>query len=81
MMGIKEVLRQLFINFNRKSSARCAQSETLATRSKFASSGVNNENMSNQQLAKELHKPIIRTFEKRKVYSSFKDKIWVLIWK
>ena len=30
----------------------------------------------NQQLAEELHKPIIRKFEKRKVYSTFKDNIW-----
>ena len=30
----------------------------------------------NQQLANELHKPIIRKFRKRKVYSSFKDNIW-----
>ena len=30
----------------------------------------------NQQLANELHKPIIRKFKKRKVYSSFKDNIW-----
>ena len=29
-----------------------------------------------RQLAEELHKPIIRKFEKRKVYSPFKDKIW-----
>ena len=27
-------------------------------------------------LTKELHKPITRQFEKRKVYSSFKDIIW-----
>ena len=33
----------------------------------------NNENI---QLADELHKPIIRKFEKRKVYSSFRDNIW-----
>ena len=33
----------------------------------------------NQQLANELHKPIIRKFKKRKVYSSFKGNIWVLI--
>ena len=32
--------------------------------------------MSNQQLANELHKPIIRKFMKRKVHSSFKDNIW-----
>ena len=30
----------------------------------------------NEQLAEELHKPIIRKFEKRKVYSKFKDNIW-----
>ena len=30
----------------------------------------------NQQLAKELHKPIIRKFEKRKVHAAFKDNIW-----
>ena len=29
----------------------------------------------NQQLANELHKPIIREFEKREVYPSFKDNI------
>ena len=30
----------------------------------------------NKQLANELHKPIIRKFGKRKVYSTFKDNIW-----
>ena len=29
----------------------------------------------NQQLADKLHKPIIRKFENRKVYSAFKDNI------
>ena len=32
--------------------------------------------MSDQQLAEELHKPIIKKFKKRKVHSSFKDNIW-----
>ena len=32
--------------------------------------------MLNQQLAKELHKPIIRKFEKREVYSSFIGNNW-----
>ena len=32
--------------------------------------------LKNQQLANELHKPIIRKFKKRKVYASFKDNIW-----
>ena len=30
----------------------------------------------NEQLADELHKPIIRKFKKRKVYLTFKDNIW-----
>ena len=30
----------------------------------------------NEQLSNELHKPIIRKFEERKVYSTFKDNIW-----
>ena len=33
------------------------------------------KNKENVQLADELHKPIIRKFNKRKVYSSFKDNI------
>ena len=39
----------------------------------------NNDIKQNIQLADELHKPIIRNFKKRTVYSSFKDNIWVLI--
>ena len=30
----------------------------------------------NEQLADELHKPIIRKFKKRKVHSAFRDNIW-----
>ena len=30
----------------------------------------------NQQLAEELHKPIIRKFKKTKVRSTFRDNIW-----
>ena len=30
----------------------------------------------NEQLADELHKPIIRKFKKRKIYSAFKDNVW-----
>ena len=37
---------------------------------------ANNEIKQNLQLAKELHKPIIRKFKKRNVYSGFKDNIW-----
>ena len=36
---------------------------------------ANNNNKENMQLADELHKPIIKKFKKRKVYSSFRDNI------
>ena len=40
------------------------------------SSGRAIANEPNYQLANELHKPIIKKFKKRKVYSSFRDNIW-----
>ena len=43
------------------------------------SKGSRITNESNYQLANGLHKPIIRKIKKRKVYSSFRDNIWVLI--
>ena len=41
-------------------------------------SGINNKRnlLVNSQLAEELHKPIIKNFKRRKVYSSLKDNIW-----
>ena len=39
-------------------------------------SGAKSWIMPNQELAEELRKPIIRKFEKRKVYRSFKDNTW-----
>ena len=38
--------------------------------------GIKNENISNKDLAEELHKAIIRKLNKRKVQSSFIDNIW-----
>ena len=70
MMDIKGFLLQCSINvLIKKKSALCA--------SKFADNGIKNENMSDQQLAEELHKPSIKTFKKRKVQSHFVDNIWV----
>ena len=40
----------------------------------FTGSDINS--ISNEQLADELHKPIIRKFKRRRVYSSFRDNIW-----
>ena len=42
---------------------------------KSSRSGITT-NEFNYQLANELHKPVIKRFKKRKVYSSFKDNIW-----
>ena len=42
---------------------------------KAKGNSIKNETKENQQLANELHKPIIRKFKKRKVYSSFQDNI------
>ena len=43
---------------------------------KSKGTGIKYEIKKNQQLANELHKPIIRNFKKRELYSSFKDNIW-----
>ena len=39
-------------------------------------SGIQNENISNNQLAEELHKPTIRKFDKRNIHLPFIDNIW-----
>ena len=53
VMDIKEVLLQWFINSLIKKSAY--------------GGGVKNENISNQKTDEELHKPVMRKFEKRNV--------------
>ena len=48
-----------------------------ATRTnKFAGSGIKNENMSNKELADDLHQPNIRKYEKRK-YTHFLQAIYL----
>ena len=39
-------------------------------------SDIKNKNISNEELVEELHKPIIKNFEKRKAESSFIGNIW-----
>ena len=68
-MDINVDLLQWFINFLIK---------------KTSGSGIKNENISNKrpldlatrELAEELHKPVIRKFNKRKVQSLFLNNIW-----
>ena len=47
-----------------------------STGSGIATAGPNALACSSSILADELHKPIIKKFDKRKVYSQFKDNIW-----
>ena len=67
--GYQGGLASMIYNFyDEKTSGR---STTLANKS-----AIKNENISNKELAEELHKLIIRKFKKRKVHSSFIDNIW-----
>ena len=43
---------------------------------KISGNGIKDKNMLNKELARELHKPIIRKCEKRKLQSPFIDNIW-----
>ena len=78
MMDINvDLLASMAYNFFDKKSALLGLSQTMATRDKSASSsGIENENISNKELAEELHKAIIQKFKKRKVHSSFIDNFW-----
>ena len=43
---------------------------------RFAGSGIKNGNMSDQQLAEEIHELIMTKLKKRKLQSLFIDNIW-----
>ena len=72
-MDIKEVLLLWFIIFFDIQSVLLAVNFT-ATDNGFKSA-IKDEVKQNEQLSKELNKPIIRKFEKRKVQSLFKTNI------
>ena len=59
---------------------KCFDSKVISPDKKSVGNGAKHVNTKitpqNEQLADELHKPIIRKFKKRKVYSAFKDNIW-----
>ena len=61
MMHVKGVWPQWFINYLIK---------------KTSGGAVKIENMSNQELAEQLHKPITKKIDKLKVYPPFIDNIW-----
>ena len=60
--------------FDKKSTA--GPSSLERTGSGIATAGPSALARSSPILADELHKPIIKKFNKRKVYSQFKDNIW-----
>ena len=70
--GLASIVYKFFDEKSTGSGRRSLNSSTLYR----LLSSSNNEIKQNIQLADELHKPIIRKFEKRKVYSSFRDNIW-----
>ena len=65
--GYQRGLASMVYTFFDKNSKGSGIAASLANKS---------ANEPNYQLANELHKPIIRKFEKRKVYSYFRDNIW-----
>ena len=67
--GYQRGLASMIYKFFDKKSA-------LLTDKSVSGSDVNIEVKHNEQLAEELHKPIIRNLKKRTVYSWFKDNIW-----
>ena len=78
-MDTKEVLLLWFISFLIKKSAGSGIAQNNNSNNNNNNNTINNNNNNikqNLQLDEELHKPIIRKFKKRKVYSGFKYNIW-----
>ena len=55
---------------------KAASLEDMSTKGSGVTTLTNKSLSQNQQLAEELHKPIIRKFKKRKIHAAFKDNIW-----
>ena len=70
--GYQRGLASMVYKFFDKKSASLADKSTKGS---GATTLTNKYLSQNQQLAEELHKPIIRKFKKRKVHSTFKDNI------
>ena len=78
--GPNKVLRDKAFNFAKDSKydgyqRRLASMVYKCLDKKTTGSGIKSMQQ-NKKLCEELHKPIIRKFTKRRVYSTFKDKIW-----
>ena len=75
--GYQKILTLMACKFiNEMLCATRAQSDNLATQNKFSGGDIKSKIMSNQELGKELHKPVVKRLKKRKVHSFFIDNIW-----
>ena len=63
------VASMVYMFFDKKSTAGPSSLERMG-------SGINTTKPSSSVLADELYQPIIKKFDKKKVYSQFKDNIW-----
>ena len=70
--GLPLTIYNFFATKSSNSAATRGRSETLVPRDKSANKS---EIMSNQQLAEDIRKTIIRKFDERKGYSCFKSNI------
>ena len=64
---------EIFKDFTRRTTSN---SNIAWYYKKSSGSGIEDENIPNKELAEELHKPIIKKFNKRKIHSPFIDNIW-----
>ena len=78
--GCQSALVSMIYKVFDKKSASLARLKTLAMRDKSASgSSINNENISDKELAQGLQNSMIKSFKRRKVLSSFIDNTLVVI--
>ena len=71
--GYQRGLVSMVYNFFDKKSVSLNRSKGSGILALLANKSANKPNC---QLSSELHKPIIKKFEKRKIYSFFRDNIW-----
>ena len=75
MDGSQRGLASVFYKCFKNKKIKWKNKKYASLTDKSASTGaVKNENISDEEFAEELHKPIIRKLEKGKVHSSFIDK-------
>ena len=75
MIDINVDLLQWSINFLIKKSDSCIKNENISNKHPLDLACVAKVSDRTRELAEELHKPIIRKFNKRKVQSPFIDNI------